>query len=114
MHSESRKILKKKTLESGDICLSSGKFDKIPKPPKNDTETPLDPVTEFVCSKCLLYQNCSASCEHIEEIYSRIGHRFRDDELIYTPTSRLSEDGRAIIRDKITYIIKEYLKEQEI
>jgi len=79
---------------------------------KND-EIPQDPVNELICSKCLLYRNCSASCEIKDEVYSRIGRRFVNSNIIYTPPHRLTKDMRHIIRTRITDIIREYLQEQE-
>lgn len=73
-----------------------------------------DPINDLICSHCLLYTNCSAHCEHIEEIYARIGREFYDKEYIYQPNLMSIPKRRDMIVKKMTDIINEYLKEKEI
>lgn len=78
------------------------------------TRNDLDPINELICSNCLLYVNCSAACEHLDEVYSRIGYEFYDKEYIYQPKLMRAKGKREEIYKIVTRIIKEYLKEKEI
>lgn len=72
-----------------------------------------DPINDLICSNCLLYVNCSAACEHLDEVYSRIGQEFYDNPIIYE-LNKQSGKKRRDIKSRIIQIIKEYLKEKEI
>jgi hypothetical protein len=78
------------------------------------TRNDLDPINELICSNCLLFQNCSAHCEHLVEIYARIGQEFYDKEYIYQPNLMRTKKQQDMIVEKMTHIINKYLKEKEI
>ena len=73
-----------------------------------------DPINDLICSNCLVYANCSAACEHLDEVYSRIGQEFYDDETLYRPKHLRTKKSRDNIRSRVIQIVKEYLKEKEI
>ena len=73
-----------------------------------------DPINDLICANCLLYVNCSESCEHLKEIYSRIGQEFYNDETLYQPDHLRTKKVRNRIRSRVIQIVKEYLKEKEI
>ena len=73
-----------------------------------------DPINDLICSHCLVYVNCSESCEHLKEIYSRIGQEFYDDETLYQPNHLRTKKSQNNIRSRVIQIVKEYLKEKEI
>lgn len=72
-----------------------------------------DPVNDLICSHCLVYVNCSESCEHIKEVYARIGEEFYNDDTLYK-SGKLKTQDHNRIRIRMESIIKEYLKEKEI
>ena len=92
------------------ISRDSVKSDNIMISVKNES----DPINDLICSKCLLYTNCSAACEHLDEVYSRIGHEFYDKDYIYQPKLMRSKGRRNEIYRIVTNIVEEYLKEKEI
>lgn len=73
-----------------------------------------DPINDLICSQCLIYVNCSESCEHLKEIYSRIGQEFYDDETLYQPKHLRTKKMLNDIRSRVIQIVKEYLREKEI
>jgi hypothetical protein len=73
-----------------------------------------DPINELICSNCLVYANCSESCDHLVEVYSRIGREFYDDDTLYQPKHLRTKKSRDNIRGRVIQIVKEYLKEKEI
>jgi uncharacterized Ntn-hydrolase superfamily protein len=73
-----------------------------------------DPINDLICRNCLIYVNCSESCEHLKEIYSRIGREFYDDETLYQPNHLRTKNVRNRIRSRVIQIVTEYLKEKEI
>ena len=73
-----------------------------------------DPINDLICSHCLIYVNCSESCEHLKEIYSRIGQEFYDDESLYQPNHLRTKKVRNRIRSRVIQIVKEYLIEKEL
>jgi len=73
-----------------------------------------DPINDLICANCLIYVNCSESCEHLKEIYSRIGQEFYDDETLYQPDHLRTKKMQNRIRSRVIHIVNEYLKEKEI
>jgi hypothetical protein len=100
MHQKIKEKVSQKSIKSGGIVVST----------KNDP----DPINELICSKCLLFTNCSAACEHLDEVYSRIGYEFYDKEYIYQPKLMRSKGKRDEIYQIVKNIVNEYLKEKEI
>jgi len=97
---EMKEKFSQKSVKSGEIVVSV----------KNDS----DPINDLICSKCLLYTNCSAACEHLDEVYSHIGHEFYNKDYIYQPKLMRAKGKRDEIRRIVTNIVNEYLKEKEI